>query len=392
MSYPIHITNIYELLNEDGEGVKAIPVPQKEVKAPVPSKGTSSKPNTSQNTQPSKSFGTSSSNSNSAPRDRRGGERSGPNTGAPRQQREPRSDRPPREREPRADRSADSSVNPGPSSGGEFETTRSRGDNGFRKTEHRRGGRGDAAAGINGKRLFDRHSGTGRGREFKKGGSGKGNWGKEGEGSESTAPLDEFNPEEGTPKEERKEEPEPVPKTEAELAEEKRIKDEQELEDKLMTLDDYYKKRENKALNIELPAARKANEGVDQSELKKWGNYQELKKVGDNDDDEKEEEKSSKKKEKNFVPLDQVFAVKEAPRREREDRPFRGGRGGRGSRGGSRGGRGESRGGRGESRGGNRGDHRGEHRGEHRGGNRGGNRSENAPQFDESSFPTLATK
>lgn len=39
------------------------------------------------------------------------------------------------------------------------------------------GGERGAATGPRGKRLYDRKSGTGRGKEVKKGGSGKANWG-----------------------------------------------------------------------------------------------------------------------------------------------------------------------------------------------------------------------
>jgi len=44
-----------------------------------------------------------------------------------------------------------------------------------------------------------------------------------------------------------------------------------------MLLDEFLKQREAKAPVLSLPTERKANEGVDQAEVNKWGTYQELK-------------------------------------------------------------------------------------------------------------------
>jgi len=138
-----------------------------------------------------------------------------------------------------------------------------------------------------------------------------------------------------------------------------------------LTLDQYLAQKASKKLNIESREVRKANEGVDAEQLKKWQNYAPLKR----DDEipkpasateaspatEKKEKKAPKKQ---VVPVDQFFDVKAPPR---ED--FGRGRGrGRGGRGGSRGG---NRGGRGGGRGGS---------------TRGGN---SEIKLDESSFPSL---
>jgi len=155
-------------------------------------------------------------------------------------------------------------------------------------------------------------------------------------------------------------------------------REEQEKEDKLMTLEDYLKTRKNTPV-VALPQERKANEGVETAESKKWKTYQLLKREGEAAEKETSENaptesKDRKKKEKNTVPLNEVFNVKEPQRK--DDRPFRGGRGGRG---GGRGRGGSGRGREGSGRG----------RGVSNTNRRGGKDDSSAPKFDESSFPKL---
>lgn len=360
MSYPSHITNIYELLNEDGE-------PQ------------TARANT----------GGDQSKSSNAPRSQTSSTRGNAQGGAKPQgardgQRRTNENRPPRQ-DNRAPRSIDGRKPNEVPVGGDFSQAapvrRERGDrtrdSAHRATERKVRG-ADQVGEFGGKRVFDRRSGTGRGREQKKAGAGRGNWGKEGEGEAQEGSWDteenKGEQKEGEPKVEEV----PEQKTPEQEERERLAKEEQEKEDALITLDTYLKQKEAAAPKVELPQARKANEGVDQKELSKWGGYAVLKK--DDDDDEIVSKKESKEKSgKNTVPVDQVFNVREQPR-PRPEREDRGDRGDRGDR--------PFRGGRGGNRGGSRGGNRGG-----RGGSRGGSsRGESAPNFDLNSFPTLAPK
>jgi len=377
MSYPIHITNIYELLNEDGEQTPQVKVNATDSKDQKSSASSSNKSTGSQGKPTGKA-------TDQKPKDgqRRGGER-GPKSASQ------GGSRPPRDQSSgfyRNNQTQSQSQDQG-AQGGVMSPTTERGDRQPRSGSRREGrdfreggenrserrGRGAPADGFVGnRRVFDRKSGTGRERENKKGGSGRGGWGKEGEGSEN-ATTEESTEEavktEGEVKTEVVEE-KPVEKTPEEEEREARIKKEQEEEDKLMTLEDYKKKLADSAPKFNLPTVRKANEGVDTAEAKKWNNYELLKR--DEDDEEETVEEKKNKKEKNTVPLDQVFNFREPQRR--DDRPYRGGRDRRGG-GSSRGGGGPSRGGRGGQRGG-------------RGGSRRGGDAASL-KFDENSFPKL---
>lgn len=124
--------------------------------------------------------------------------------------------------------------------------------------------------GVDAPRL-DRRSGTGRGKEIKKGGAGKGNWGSaENEEPTATAPVVESEPVVVE---------EPVVETEEEKAkreaEEKKREEERQKEERQMTLDEYLQKK--KAVSLELPPARKPGEGATDSEKKAWAS-QELQK------------------------------------------------------------------------------------------------------------------
>lgn len=368
MSYPIHITNIYELLNEDGEPTST--------RVNAPSSATKDTKQVPRSTMvgTAKTTGQTSSSTRGAPtktgNSSRGGERGSLgeriNTDRPQNSRgRGQSDRPPRQQGDRPPRQQ-----------GGFVVSEDRNNSGFveRKERERDGesrgerkSRGAPAGGFVGnRRVFDRKSGTGRGRDYKKGGAGRGNWGRDGEGSEQIIAEDQAALEEGkeTVKEEKPEEPE---KEKVETEEEKLEREEREKEEKTMTLEQYMKSRENKAPVVALPTERKANEGVDQNEIKKWGNYQEIKR-DDIQEQSKAEAKDKKKNVKELVPT--FFTVKDnQPRRDRDERPRGERRGGNGNRG-----SGSSRGGRGGNRGGR------------------GGKSGDIPQFDESSFPTLATK
>lgn len=86
--------------------------------------------------------------------------------------------------------------------------------NNDRNTKHGRGGRAPAR---DGKRAYDRRSGTGRGKEIKKGGGGARNWGndkaeaKKMEGKIDEEQVKEDKPEGESPTEEAPEVPEPEP-------------------------------------------------------------------------------------------------------------------------------------------------------------------------------------
>lgn len=201
-------------------------------------------------------------------------------------------------------------------------------------------------------RQYDRKSGTGRGRENKRAGGGRGNWGsvndevktvEETEKVETEAPATDAAPAEATA--------EPTAE----------VKVEEEEEEKVKTLDEYL--GTIKKVNISLPAPRQAGEG--QEANSKWATYTALKKDDDEDKKVGAEKKKPETKEssKQTISADQVIHFKESPKGERS---FRGGRGGRGGR---RGGEGSPRGGR--------------------GGRRGGNSGARAPGLTEENFPAL---
>lgn len=307
MSYSVQIANIYELLNEDD-------APQaKGQQKTAPAKGTQAKAPAKQTQAPQKT----------QQKDNQ------------KQTRPPRQDRPPRQQ-------GGDVVGAAPKESHERQ-------GGFRERRDK-----NAGFSTGSKRVYDRKPGSGRGREYKKGGSGKANWGKEGE--ENAAPVEEGKETTEEKKEEKTEE-----KTEENVEKKEEVVEE---EDKTITLEEYLKNKET--VQFKLPEARKANEGVDNKELKKWQGYQVLKREGDEEEKETAEsgEKKEKKPKKTVVPLDQIFDVKTPPISTSRGR-----------------GRGRGRGGsRGSGRGGNRGG---------RGGNRGGQGSAEI-KIDERSFPSLA--
>jgi len=182
----------------------------------------------------------------------------------------------------------------------------------------------DAGFSSGNKRVYDRRSGTGRGKENKKQGSGKGNWGREVEGFEEPQISGEESKPVSEPEKEKEEvkhqEPEKDPET---LEREKKEQEEHEKEAKMMLYDEYVQQQQSKAVNVALPEARKPNEGADRSEAKKWASYTQLKR-DDEDGEEESSEASGKQKEKKsnkkVVPVDQVFIVQQK-RRERPERP-----------------------------------------------------------------------
>jgi len=233
------------------------------------------------------------------------------------------SDKPRRNREPKADGSS-------PFAGAERPQRTDKGEREKRNNEERKRDKEYKDKEFQGqkpsKRSYDKKSGTGRGKEIKKGGGGKGNWGKDNEQWEEV-PSSEKQEKEDKPETE-------ASKGETEVPAPVKEPTEEEKEAKLMTLEDYIKKKEaEKSANMpELPAPRQAGEGVDKKELEKWSKLTVFKR------DEEEEEKSpnfdpkkEKKKEpkKQPVPLESLIKVqtkKSSPdRRNFKDSP-RGGK------------------------------------------------------------------
>jgi len=288
----------------------------------------------------------------------------GPRPPRPQGERSPRTDRPPRAEgdRPRRPRPPQSSVE-----GGEATFTEAgqaaaegaprpnipRGQKGGprpdRGYERRRTGDQDQRPQ---KREYDRHSGTGRGKEVSKGGAGKGNWGsieEEAEGASAQGSAAEVAAIEDVKKEGEEATTEPAAPAEAAEA--------AEPEPAVRTLDDYLNQR--KKVAAALPTMRKAGEGEDSSAIKGFVPFTRTEETlfavdKVNKDKKKETKESTEKK----VSADQVLKFQEKERREREG--------------------GDRRGGRGGARGGNQ-------------GKRGGN----ASSFnigDQSAFPTLSTK
>ncbi|KAL3782328.1 hypothetical protein ACHAWO_011257 [Cyclotella atomus] len=212
---------------------------------------------------------------------------------------------------------------------------------------HTKGGRGGRAPARDGKRTFDRKSGTGRGREISKGGGGGHNWGSDkNEAKKAEGPVTEG-------------EEAPVVEENGENGEEEVVKEPEPEEDKTMSYEEYMasKARPDSAAfkpvaerTVENEFAGKSGSRKDEEDFLVMGGGKQLKKKG------------QKKDGKEKLVLD--FKVKSAtggddrgPRRD-----GRGDRGGdrRGSGGGrdgrrdgrrDRGGRGGVRGGRGGGRG-----------------------------------------
>lgn len=202
-----------------------------------------------------------------------------------------------------------------------------------------RGGRGPRTA-RDGKRTYDRRSGTGRGREIKKGGGGGHNWGNDkNEARKNEGPVDENAPVEvatDAVEEEVEKVPDPEP----------------EPEDNTMTMEDYLAAKSGKAAGDDLFGAKKER-SVDEAAGEFAGKeahvavQEDFVVMGSGKSLRKKNEKKAAQT------LDLNFRVKSAsdPRPRRDDRngDRRGGRGGRGDRRGGRGGRGGGRGGRGKA-------------------------------------------
>jgi len=343
MSYRLGVANIYELLSDDnGQAIAAVKASDQKKSEPAPTaKAATSSTSSSQQQSKPKQPQTDRKNDRAPSKDGKG----------PQQKR----DRPPR--------SEGSSSEQGPVEESERRHSRPEGARGPRGEGRgrREGGQTESSDGFRGpsnKRVFDRKSGTGRGREYnKKGGSGKGNWG--------TVSDDRRAQEEGAKEEEVEEtkvEGEKVSETQDEEKKDTEVKQEEQPveaeEEKLKTLDEYLK--EVKKPTLSLPQPRKPGEGEKNSS---WANYVPLKRDDESTPDSPKEEKRNKDA-KGSVRVDDVIDIKF---QQEERRGY--GRGGRGS-------------------------DRGSDRGQRRGGPTGRGPRQNkqsAPNFqDESSFPALS--
>mmetsp|Transcript_3097 Transcript_3097/g.6324 ORF Transcript_3097/g.6324 Transcript_3097/m.6324 type:complete len:293 (+) Transcript_3097:325-1203(+) len=237
-----------------------------------------------------------------------------------------------------------------------------------------KGGRGGRPPARDGKRTFDRRSGTGRGREIKKEGGGGHNWGNDkNDAKKAEGPVEEGNEEINTAEEETE--------NKAEGEEEAVVEKVEEPEDKTLSFDEYMKQKQRPDSDLFKPreAPTVENEFAGKTGMKKeevdflvMGSGKAMRKRG------------GEKKGKQTLVLD--FKVKSATsddRGGRRDGRREGGRGGRGggdhSGGGDRSGRGGGdRGGRGGDRGGRR-----ERGGRGRGGGRG------LDATDPNAFPSL---
>jgi len=261
------------------------------------------------------------------------------------------------------------------------------GRGGFRgnRGEARPPGTGNAdAQQRSGKRTYDRKSGTGRGKDIKKGGSGMGNWGTYGDDvveekpeKEEAAPKQE-NAANGAVAQEKTEGKPEENKTEKPVVEQP--PQEKDEEESTRTYDEFLKLQAEKNARLEaitLPKERKPGEGVDQAA---WKGFVVLERAPKDEDEEDEEEEDGKlvreKKTKDVkkVPFTEVLSI-------RHESPKRDGDGGRGGRGRGRGGRGRGRGDRDRDR-----------DGADRGADRGARRMSSKPitiSVDDQNFPAL---
>lgn len=292
--------NPFDLLGEDdsGDGIATGKIPvqpaAKKEDKPAPKPAAAAKPAAKEEAKPARKTGDADNKESRPPRsDNRGGENRGENRGGDRRPpREfvrkdgpggfggpragpggeeasgsPAQDRPPRQ-QPRGDR---------PGGSGERRDRRDR-ENGIAA----------GAGAVGPRRVYDRHSGTGRGREEKRGGAGRGNWGSvtdtegvadrkpEEEGAATASNAEGVENAEAAAGESGETGAAPAaekaPRPPRELtAEELARQAEREKEEKLMTLDEYLsKKKEKPAVGLPLPEARKAGEGEDQ---KQWAKF-----------------------------------------------------------------------------------------------------------------------
>jgi len=195
-----------------------------------------------------------------------------------------------------------------------------------------------AEASSGGGRVYDRHSGTGRGREEKKGGAGGHNWGSATDEAESA--IDDVRAGDSSAAAPAAS---AVPDEEA-IAAAAAKKAEEEAEARQMTLSEYRRIQSEKSVKADAKPVRAANAGAGNN---LWSDSVLLERVDETAANATKDAPAKQRKEKNVVDFGDVFKA-EPVRRERSDRDDRRGEGGRGGRGGGRGGdRDGSRGGRG---------------------------------------------
>jgi len=342
MSYGVDVTNIFELLpDEDGEKVVQKAKPEKkeekkvsgqqapkknEAKAP---QGTRAPPQTSPNSEKKDKI-------EPVKEERREKRERRDKAGNEKNERSERNDRNER-KTPRPPRTEGSTPREGGGGGNQ-------------------GGQQESGAERRGKRVYDRHSGTGRGKEVKKGGAGKANWGVPvdepdekpvipetviGWGTEETVPTeggaDVQSVVNAEPKVEEKASP-------------------FEDEDKTITLDEFRKQKESKTPQVVLPSVRLAGEGEDPSAWKDFTVYQ---RAGPDSQPIKQAKKTAKKADsQKQLRVDEVFKVQEENRQPRRSP-------------------------RGERKGGNNNKNFGGAKGKRQ------NNKPDAPSFDDKSFPAL---
>jgi plasminogen activator inhibitor 1 RNA-binding protein len=233
------------------------------------------------------------------------------------------------------------------------------------RSRNTKGGRGPRVA-RDGKRTYDRRSGTGRGKEIKKGGGGGRNWGSDkNEARKNEGPVDESAP--------------VVPAEEAEVTENEPIAEEpvvveqqEEEEDKTMTMEEYLALKAGKVAGENLFGSKKEKTIEDNEFAGKEAHVvveEDFLVMGTG----KKTRKRVNKKEVQKLDVNFRVASSNGPRPRRDDDKRGEGRGG---------GRGDRR--RGDRRGGGRGEGRGRGRGGRNSGGRGGIRVD-----DVNAFPSL---
>jgi len=208
---------------------------------------------------------------------------------------------------------------------------RPRNEEGGERGERGERGSQNAPQGERNFRRFDRHSGTGRGKEISKGGAGKANWGVQTENEtydQAANPEKEEEQEEVTPPPPKEpKELTPQEKEEKEKEEERRKEEEKESRAKLLS--DYLEEKQKKALALpSLPPPRKPNEDAKDS----YQDYKMLERTQEPKLAQKGEKEKEKKKESKSEKISEDLLGFTAPRMEsqRGDRDRGRGRGGRG--------------------------------------------------------------
>jgi len=165
-----------------------------------------------------------------------------------------------------------------------------------------------------GSRQYDRRSGTGRGKEIKRGGGGRGNWGSIED--EQKAQIE--NPPIELKSEEQKTEPVENVETKAETSETQPIEKQPEIEDedaKLRTLDDYLKQIKAPTLTLPPPRVVEDTEG-------RWDKLVPLKREEEQKPQKKESKKSSEKEETTKNLASQLLKFSTPPSQSPKDRSF----------------------------------------------------------------------